>query len=223
MERNQTHRSTRWLWIIAFVLSLITIVIVVRRTLFLIPVLDGTYVPKPAPFPEEGFANNPILTLLHILPAIIFVLMGLLQFNRKVRTNRPTFHRWNGRALIILGMLIGVSGIVMGFKMAISGVAETAATTLFGSFFLFALAKAYTLARRGMFDLHREWMIRAFAIGLAVSTTRPIVGIFFATSPLTGLTPQDFFGAALWIGFTLHLIGAEVWINATRPPAMSRS
>ena len=24
---------------------------------------------------------------------------------------------------------------------------------------------------------------------------------------------QEFFGTALWIGFTAHLIGAEVWIN----------
>jgi len=28
--------------------------------------------------------------------------------------------------------------------------------------------------------LHREWMIRAFSIGIAVATIRPIVGMFFA-------------------------------------------
>ncbi|MEI3800416.1 MULTISPECIES: hypothetical protein [unclassified Chitinophaga] len=60
---------------------------------------------------------------------------------------------------------------------------------------------------------HREWMIRAFAIGLAVSTVRPIVGMFFAFS---GLAPQVFFGTAFWIGFTLHFLVAEVWINYTR-------
>jgi hypothetical protein len=66
--------------------------------------------------------------------------------------------------------------------------------------------------------LHREWMIRAFAIGLAVSTTRPIVGVFFATARLTHLTPHDFFGTAFWLGFTSHAIAAETWINYTRPP-----
>ena len=44
-----------------------------------------------------------------------------------------------------------------------------------------------------------------FAIGLAVATIRPIVGIFFATSRLTHLTPRDFFGTAFWLGFTLTL------------------
>ncbi|HEV2664897.1 MAG TPA: hypothetical protein VG324_08300, partial [Blastocatellia bacterium] len=61
------------------------------------------------------------------------------------------------------------------------------------------------------------WMIRAFSIGLAVATIRPIIAVFFATSPLTGLTPHEFFGAAFWTGFSLHLIAAEVWIRRTRP------
>ena len=63
-------------------------------------------------------------------------------------------------------------------------------------------------------------MIRAFSIGLAVAAIRPIVGVFFATSRISGLTPHEFFGIAFWIGFTLHLIAAEAWIHATlRRPA----
>jgi hypothetical protein len=60
-------------------------------------------------------------------------------------------------------------------------------------------------------------MIHAFAVGLAIATIRPIIGTFFATSPFTHLTPQQFFGTAFWIGFTLHLMAAEVWINYTCP------
>jgi hypothetical protein len=153
---------------------------------------------------------------MHILPGLLFVTLGLLQFSKRLRAKSPDFHRWNGRMLMVVGFIIGISGIMMGFRMAISGVSETAATTLFGSFFLFALGKAFVQIRNKNTSSHREWMIRAFAIGLAVTTTRPIVGIFMATSPLTGLTPQDFFGTALWIGFTLHLVIAEVWIHRTR-------
>jgi len=64
-------------------------------------------------------------------------------------------------------------------------------------------------------------MIRAFAIGLAVATFRPIVGAFFATSRLLGLTPHEFFGIAFWIGFVLHLIAAEAWIHLTHPQTAS--
>ena len=53
----------------------------------------------------------------------------------------------------------------------------------------------------------------------AVATIRPIVGVFFATSRLTHLTPRDFFGTAFWLGFTMQLMVAEIWINYTRKPS----
>jgi hypothetical protein len=28
--------------------------------------------------------------------------------------------------------------------------------------------------------------------------------------------PKEFFGTAFWIGFTLQMIAAEIWINYTR-------
>jgi hypothetical protein len=98
--------------------------------------------------------------------------------------------------------------------MAIGGANETAATTFFAVLFLFALGKAFLHIRRREITPHREWMIRAFAIGLAVATVRPIVGLFFA---LSDLSPEEFFGIAFWLGFTLNLIAAEIWINYTRP------
>ena len=60
-------------------------------------------------------------------------------------------------------------------------------------------------------------MIRAFSVGLAVATIRPIIGMFFATSRFSGLMPHEFFGIAFWIGFVLHLMAAEAWIHATVP------
>jgi len=57
-------------------------------------------------------------------------------------------------------------------------------------------------------------MICAFAIGLAVATIRPIIGLFFATSRFSGLTPYEFFGTALWSGFVLHLMAVEAWIQS---------
>ena len=80
-------------------------------------------------------------------------------------------------------------------------------------FFLVALTQSLRHILRKETALHREWMLRAFAIGLAVAMIRPIVGMFFAFS---GLAPQAFFGTAFWIGFTLHLVAGEIWINYTR-------
>ena len=61
-----------------------------------------------------------------------------------------------------------------------------------------------------------NWLISAYAIALAVASIRLVVGIFFATSRLSGLKPVEFFGIAFWIGFVIHLILAEAWIYRTR-------
>ena len=53
-------------------------------------------------------------------------------------------------------------------------------------------------------------MIRAFGVALGVATTRPIIGAFFSVSRLS---PNEFFDAAFWVGFTITLIAAEVWIH----------
>lgn len=121
--------------------------------------------------------------------------------------------------MLTAGTTCGITALAMATQLAIGGINETAATTLFALLFLFALAKGFLAARERRFAAQREWMMRAFAIGLAVAFIRPIVGVFFATSSLTGLTPHDFFGTAFWLGFTIQSFAAEVWINITRRQA----
>jgi uncharacterized membrane protein len=164
------------------------------------------------------FARYPILTLVHIVPGLLFMMLGPLQFSSTIRARHLRWHRRSGRIFVICGVVIGISALVMSFGMpAIGGVNQAAATALFATFFLCALCKAFWHIRRREVALHRQWMIRAFAVGLAVATIRPIVGVFFATSHFSGLTPHEFFGTAFWIGFVLHLIAAEGWIHATLP------
>lgn len=207
----------RILWAITLLLMLIGVAIVARRTFAL-------FAPSPpsANFPDTaamdaGFARHPFLTMLHITPGLVFILLAPLQFVRKLRNRNPKLHRWMGRVVLICGIVIGGSALVMSPQMAIGGPNETAATTLFAIVFLFSLIKGFLHIRGGRVALHREWMIRAFAVGFAVATIRPIVGVFFATSRLTHLTPHDFFGTAFWLGFTIQLMVAEIWINYTRP------
>jgi len=220
-------RARRILWGAVTVLALIGVFVVARRAAHLVPVLIHGYSPPTAPPDprsaqfaalDDVFARHPILTLVHILPGLLFVVLGPLQFSSTFRKSHLQWHRRSGRILFLCGAVIGVSALVMSFAMpSIGGVNQAAATTLFGLWFLFALGKAFRHILRREIASHREWMIRAFSIGLAVATIRPIIAVFFATSPFSGLTPYEFFGAGFWIGFVLHLIMAEVWIQWTRP------
>ena len=141
------------------------------------------------------------------------MILAPLQFVPKIRLNYLWFHRLSGRVLVVLGLIIGITALVMSSKMAIGGANEWVATVVFASIFLFSLVKSFYHILRREVALHREWMIRMFAIGFAIATVRPIVGIFFAFSHLS---PREFFGIAFWLGFTIHLVAAEAWINYTR-------
>jgi uncharacterized membrane protein len=209
----------RILWGLVVVLALIGIVAAVRRGLYLAEVIEPFVHPKYGEF-DAGLAQYPLLTWLHIIPGFLFMVVGPLQFVKQIRSRFIWLHRWSGRVFVAASVVIGVTALVMSPLMAIGGANETTATIFFATIFLFALGKAFLHIRRRELAQHREWMIRTFAIGLAVATVRPLVGMFFA---LTNLSPQEFFGTAFWLGFTLHLVLAEIWINYTRPRSASRT
>jgi uncharacterized membrane protein len=212
------HMRVRWpisrvVRAIVVVLVLIALASVVRRALDLAQVVPTVEPPRGDSF-NAHFAAQPILTFAHILPGAVFLLVGPLQFVRRIRTRHIRVHRALGRMYVAVGAVVGVTALVMSFTLSIGGAVESAATLLFGVYFLVALGMAVAYVRRREIALHREWMLRAFAIGLAIATIRPIIGLFFG---LTTLLPAQFFGYAFWIGFSLHAVLAEVWIRATRP------
>jgi hypothetical protein len=164
---------------------------------------------------DRRFSQEASLTLAHIIPGLLFVLLLPFQFARSFRQRHLTLHRWMGRFLVALGLIIGITALALG-RHPVGGSLESAAVYFYDGFFMVALAIAFIRARRREIASHREWMIRANAILLGIATTRPVMGLFFATSPLTGLAPQQFFGIAFWIGFTLTYLAGEAWIRHTR-------
>jgi uncharacterized membrane protein len=231
------RRLHQLLWPTTICLCLIGIAIITRRSGHLIPILLHGYHPPSAPrnpaltqfaSTDDIFARHPVLTLIHILPAALFVILGPLQFNRSIRVCHPQWHRISGRIFLVAATIVGVSALIMSFAMpAIGGVTQATATTVFSLYFLFALCKAFWHIRRREITLHRQWMIRAFSTGIAVATIRPIVGLFIAVTIATrgpaALNLHTIFGLAFWIGFTLHLFAAEAWIHATQQLSASAS
>jgi uncharacterized membrane protein len=214
----QVPKSTsRLVWTGVICLALIGVAAVTRRTLVLL--WPETFAGKasPAAALDAGFARHMALTLIHILPGGLFLILAPLQFVPGIRQKHLRVHRWMGRVLLICGLIIGVSALIMSYTMNIGGINETAATTLFAIVFLICLIKAYRHIQRKEVARHREWMIRAYGAGLGVATTRPIVGMFFA---FRRLSPHEFFGIAFWLGFTITFLVAESWVEYTRQRTM---
>src|ERR1700730_6091643 len=182
----------------------ISVAVVLRRTVAL------AHPPQSAP-PElaaldAAFASHAALTLAHIIPALAFVVVAPLVYLR-----RFAGAAWPKRLLFPLGAVVGVTAYAMS-NYSIGGWVERSAVLLFNSLFLFSLFRAWCLRREPEPNL--RWLTRAIAILLGIATTRPVMGIFFATSPLTHLAPKQFFGLAFWIGFTINTAVVELWLHS---------
>jgi hypothetical protein len=211
--RIQNTRRGRRLWIALVILCVIGAAAATRR----IVALDTAPLAGSSQFAglDAHFAAKAGMTLLHVVPSLLFVLLVPLQFLSSLRRRHPRLHRWTGRVIVALGLVVGISALWLSAH-PVGGVVEGTATIFFGSFFLISLGKAWWHIRNRRVELHREWATRMVAIALGVATTRPIMAVFFATSRLTGLTPQQFFGPAMWLGFISTYLAGEVWISYTR-------
>lgn len=158
---------------------------------------------------DAAFESHAALTLEHIIPAMAFVLLIPFVFLER------TGVRWAEWLLFPLGAVVGVTAYAMS-AYSIGGWVERSAVLFFNSLFLFSLMRAYGYMRAGEHLLKRCWMTRAVAILLGIATTRPVMGLFFATSARTHLEPRQFFGIAFWIGFSINTIAVELWLHSPR-------
>jgi uncharacterized membrane protein len=164
----------------------------------------------------EKFDRHPIATLLHVLPAAVLMLLAPLQFSRRVRRRASARHRWSGRLIVVLALPIGVSGLFFGVFEPYAGALERSAIALFGAWFLFALVRAVIAVRGRVFTKHREWMIRMFAVALGVLLVRLVA---LPLAAVTGAGPSVWFGQVVWLGFSLSVALAELWIRGSRRAA----
>jgi Predicted membrane protein (DUF2306) len=161
---------------------------------------------------DVTFASRKLLTLGHIIPALLFVLLLPMWFLRSVRS-RPALHRRLSYTLLLLGGGLGVTALLLSLH-PFGGLNESTAAVLYDCLFLFSLGRAWVTLRRNDLELYRTWMIRAVAVLLGIATTRPVMAIFFVTQSITHLQPQQFFGTAFWIGFTATYIAGEAYLRS---------
>ena len=203
--------SSALVWTLFLLLCVIGAGAAIRRISVLIAPPAIVRVPQTAVL-DGAFASRKALTLAHIVPALLFVTILPAWFMRSVR-QRPAIHRRITYALLVLGTVVGVTALLLSLH-PFGGLNEATAAILYDCLFLFSLARAGLMLYRKDFERHRTWMIRAVAVLLGIATTRPVMGIFFATSSITHLELHQFFGTAFWIGFTVTYIAGEAYLRS---------
>ena len=173
--------------------------------------------------PPRGFNDRyyaiPYWTLAHCVCGILFMVLGPMQFVAASRNRFPRFHRWCGRIFMVASLVGVFSALAFVPLLPVFGSLSTqVGVVVISAFFLVALVKGYTSVRHYQYAIHREWMIRAFAIGLGISTFRVLIPLLMVP-PIRANFPEAW-DTVVWLGFVINITAAEVWINLTRAPAV---
>jgi hypothetical protein len=146
---------------------------------------------------------------------LIFLTLAPLQFITRIRQGHIAFHRGMGRVMATCGIFSGLMVLLFTFMLpAFSGIGTKVAGVFFGIIFLFSLVRAVQCIRCKKIASHREWMIRAFSLATGAASVRIFIGLLHLT---TGLGFEAVFATSFWLGFSVNLLVAEIWINYTRP------
>jgi hypothetical protein len=206
---TRDQESSSWTRPVLYLLCLIAAAAALRRIVALLIVTGAPPTAQIAAL-DAAFADRKALTLAHIIPALIFVVLLPLWFSKKTNRNEQ-LHRRITWLLFALGAIVGFTAIPM-VANPVGGVTELSAIIVFDGLFLFFFARAFTLFLKH--DAHyRKWMLRGIAVLLGIATTRPVMGVFFATARLTHLEPRQFFGIAFWIGFAATYLAGEWYLR----------
>ncbi len=155
------------------------------------------------------YVRHATLTLLHVVPGTLFLLLGPLQFIDGIRQRWPWLHRLSGMLFIASGLTFALTALMIDLTFpTFGGDFKRLAVWVFSIAQIVTLVVALIAIRRRHIARHRAWMIRAFAIGLGISTMR----LYFIPAYLLFGVPSNFaIGLGMWVGFGVNVLAAE-WI-----------
>ena len=124
-------------------------------------------------------ANNlwNIMFYTHIILGGIALLIGWLQFNKKLRVKNLELHRKIGKIYVVSVLLSAISGLYIGFYASGGIIAKSGFITRAIAWFLTTLYPL-TAIKKGNVLLHQKLMIYSYAICFAAVTLRIYLPIF---------------------------------------------
>lgn len=162
------------------------------------------------PQDSARLASTPVAHFAHALSGALFGLIGPLQFGRVLARKYGRLHRIMGRIFVLAGAVLSLSSLSLlwhfpdGATPIVSG-----ARLIFGVMLGAALGLAMIAIRRRDIAQHRNWMIRAYAIGIGATA---VSMVFIPIYAITGAPPQGILSDLAFVGsWTACVIFAE-WL-----------
>lgn len=131
---------------------------------------------------------------LHFLAGGIILILGCVQMMEAVRVTYPFIHRYVGRLYVVSSLLVAVGGLYfIMMKGTVGGWVMDVGFGLYGVLMGAAAFMTVRYARSKMYELHRAYAIRLFALALGSWLYRMDYGFWFALMDGYGHT-ADFRG-----------------------------
>ena len=145
---------------------------------------------------------------VHVFTSMLPLLAGFTQFAPWVLKKWPRVHRTMGRIYVITVCFVtGPASLIMAFY-ANGGITSRIAFVTLALIWLGTTVMGWRTVLQRKWQLHREWMIRSYALTLSAITLRAWkFAIVFAFEP----RPMDVYRIVAWLGFVPNLLVAE-WI-----------
>ncbi|MEO5915046.1 MAG: DUF2306 domain-containing protein [Luteolibacter sp.] len=149
---------------------------------------------------------------VHVFTSMLPLLAGFTQFAPWILKKWPRVHRTMGRVYVITVCFItGPASLIMAFY-ANGGITSRIAFTTLALLWLGSTAMGWRTVLQRKWQVHREWMIRSYALTLSAITLRVWKYlIVLAFEP----RPMDVYRVVAWLGFVPNLLIAE-WLIRRR-------
>jgi uncharacterized membrane protein len=196
-------------WVI-MTLACIYIAITVSRYLTFDP---EVYFPQQLePYLQHEFALG-----VHVLSGMLALLIGPLQFVRRLRRRFVPVHRFMGATYVASATALGVTGLILA-PTAYTGLVASAGFTVLDLLMLFTTWTAVRMIMAGRYGEHRRWMIRSFSLIMAGVMLRVWSPIYdgLAAVGIVDFSFETAYAAIAWLCWVPNLLLA-IWF--TRHPA----
>lgn len=146
----------------------------------------------------------------HVYSAICCLIAGFTQFNSAILSNYKRLHKYIGYVYVLMVIFLAApSGIYIGYY-ANGGWLAQFSFMLLGTLWLLFTIKAMIAIKDRHLKLHREFMLRSFALAFSAITLRlwkVILVHLFHPSPI------DVYQIIAWLGWIPNLLVIEYLIR----------
>ncbi len=166
--------------------------------------------------------------LPHGIAGACALILAPMQFSERLRSRFKTLHRVTGGIYVTSALILAPLGVYIQYLDEAQGAARsfTIATVVDATLLMTTTAIGLVFALKGMFQQHRQWMIRSYAVSLTFIQIRFILGVTGLDQPFDWATLE----VVVWTCVALSILVGDLtnqWYDLAsarpRPVPMQRA